>query len=223
MWQKLYADLRDNGFVVLAVAFDEPEAARPWIEQASPDYPCLIDRDHHVAELYHMVNVPQAAWIDEEGRIVRPAENAGQSDAFRRMDRVTGQMTAEQVAERASAKSGYVEAIRDWVLRGDASRFAFSDVNARAHLRLPDENAARAHVHFRLAQHLKLKGKVVEAAHHFAEASRLHPRLWNIFRQSATKTANGSASGPDFWARVDALGDEPYHLPIDLAGTDPKR
>ena len=56
------------------------DAARPWIEAAKPDYPCLIDRDHHVADLYNMVNVPQAVWIDEEGRIVRPPENAGSSD-----------------------------------------------------------------------------------------------------------------------------------------------
>ena len=68
MWQNLTEDLSGLNFVVLAVAFDETEAARPWIEPASPTYPCLIDRDHAVAELYHMVNVPQAAWIDEAGR-----------------------------------------------------------------------------------------------------------------------------------------------------------
>ncbi|MGH7823430.1 MAG: hypothetical protein ACREQ9_27020, partial [Candidatus Binatia bacterium] len=53
---------------------------------ATPTYPCLIDRDHVVAELYGMVNVPMAAWIDEEGRIVRPAEPAGASDSFRAMN-----------------------------------------------------------------------------------------------------------------------------------------
>ena len=52
MWQKLTENLSGRNFVVLAVAFDEPEAARPWIEAASPTYPCLIDRDHAVAELY---------------------------------------------------------------------------------------------------------------------------------------------------------------------------
>ena len=106
MWQKLYKDLAGLNFTILAVAFDEPEAARPWIEAAAPTYPCLIDRDHYVAGLYHMVNVPQATWIDETGRIVRPPENAGQSDSFRAMDRATGQMTAEQIAERARVKSG---------------------------------------------------------------------------------------------------------------------
>ncbi len=82
-----------------------------WIEAAQPTYPCLIDRTHHVAELYHMVNVPQATWIDEAGRIVRPPENAGQSDAFRKMDRASGTMTPEQIAERTRVKAVYVEAI----------------------------------------------------------------------------------------------------------------
>src|SRR5262249_56107794 len=86
------------------------EAARPWIEAANPTYPCLIDRNHHVADLYNMVNVPQATWIDEAGRIVRPPENAGSSDAFRKMDRLTKQMQPEQVAERERTKKVYVAA-----------------------------------------------------------------------------------------------------------------
>ena len=218
MWQNLHQELAGHNFTVIAVALDEPEAARPWIEAASPSYPCVIDRDHHVAELYHIVNVPQAAWIDEAGHIVRPPENAGSSDGFRYMDRATGQMSAEQVAERTHMKSVYVEAIRDWVLKSEDSEHAFDKAAAQAHLRLPDAGAAEAHAHFRLAQHLKLKGKDGEAARHFAEASRLHPRSWNIFRQSATKAASGLAAGQDFWARVDALGKEPYHLPIDMKG-----
>jgi hypothetical protein len=32
---------------------------------ATPTYPCLIDEKHVVAELYNMVNVPQAVWINE--------------------------------------------------------------------------------------------------------------------------------------------------------------
>jgi hypothetical protein len=165
-----------------------------------------------------MVNVPQAVWIDEDGRIVRPPENAGSSDAFRRMNRVTKQMTQEQVAEREHTKSTYTAAIRDWVLKGAASEFAFDAGSARARLRLPDAAIAEAHAHFRLAQHLLRKGKSDEAVVHFAEASRLHPDSWTIWRQAATKDATGLAAGPAFWARVDALGDRPYHRPIDMKG-----
>ena len=218
MWQSLYADLEDSGFVVVAVAMDVPEAARPWIEAAKPDYPCLIDRNHHVADLYNMVNVPQAVWIDEAGRIVRPAENAGSSDAFRKMDRVTKQMMPEQLKERERTKSTYIAAVRDWVSKGPASEFVYDAAQARARLRLPDAAIAEAHAHFRLAQHLLRHGKRDEAATHFSEASRLHPESWSIWRQAAEKDATGLAASAEFWARVDALGDRPYHRPIDMKG-----
>lgn len=218
MWQSLHADVKDRGFTVVTVAMDEPEAARPWIEAAQPTYPCLIDRNHHVADLFNMVNVPQAAWIDEEGLIVRPPENAGSSDAFRGMDRATKRMTPEQLAERDRTKQTYVAAVRDWVAKGPASEFAYDAAAIRSRLRLPDEAIAQAHAHFRLAQCLLRKGKRDEAAVHFAEASRLHPDSWNIWRQAAKKDATGLAAGPDFWARVDALGNRPYHRPIDMKG-----
>ena len=218
MWQSLFADLKDRDFVVVAVAMDVPEAARPWIETAKPTYPCLIDRNHHVADLYNMVNVPQAVWIDEKGQIVRPPETAGASDSFRRMNRVTKQMTSEQLAERERTKTTYASAVRDWVLKGPASEFAFDAESARARLRLPDAAIAEAHVHFRLAQHLLRMGKTDEAVVHFAEASRLHPDSWTIWRQAAKKDATGLATGPAFWARVDALGDRPYYRPVDMKG-----
>lgn len=218
MWQSIYADLKDRNFTVVAVAMDDADAARPWIEAAKPTYPCLIDRDHHVADLYNMVNVPQAAWIDEHGRFVRPPENAGSSDAFRQMDRVTKKMTAEQVSERERTKTVYTAAVRDWAQKGSASAFAYDPAAARARLRLPDDAIAKAHVHFRVARQLLRVGKRDEAARHFAQASRLHPDSWNIWRQAAQKDASGLAAGPEFWARVDALGDRPYHRPIDMKG-----
>lgn len=218
MWQSLYAELKDRNFIVIAVALDEKEAARPWIEAAKPSYPCVIDRDHHVAGLYNITNVPQAAWIDEEGRIVRPPENAGSSDTFRHMDRVAKQMTPAQLAERERTKSIYVAAIRDWVVHGPASEFAYDQAQTRAKIHLPDANVAMAHAHFRLAQHLLKKGGSEEAAQHFAEASRLQPESWAIWRQAAQKDANGLATTAEFWARVDALGDRPYHRPVDMKG-----
>jgi hypothetical protein len=218
VWQSLYQELKDHDFTVLTVAMDVPEAARPWIEAAKPMYPCLIDRDHHVADLYNMVNVPQAAWIDEAGRIVRPPENAGSSDAFRKMDRLTKQMTPEQVAERERTKKTYVAAVRDWVLKGPASEFVYNEASARLRLSLPDAAIAEAHAHFRLAQCLLQRGRRDEAVVHFSEASRLHPGSWCIWRQAAQKDATGLAAGPEFWARVVALGDRPYHRPIDMKG-----
>ena len=45
-----------------------------------------------------MVNVPQAVWIDEAGRIVRPPETAGSTDHFRVMDPATRTLAAEHQA-----------------------------------------------------------------------------------------------------------------------------
>src|SRR5690348_11688780 len=87
----------------------------PWIEAAQPTYPTPIDREHRLAELYGIVNVPQAVWIDEAGRIVRPAESAGAYEGFRKMNRSTREMPEEAAHLTAKAKSTYLEAIRDWV------------------------------------------------------------------------------------------------------------
>jgi hypothetical protein len=205
--------------MVVAVAMDaRPAAARPWIEAARPTYRCLIDRDHRVAELYHMVNVPQAVWIDETGRIVRPTESAGAYEGFRAMDRATRKVPDDVAAITARAKRTYVDAVRDWVLRGPASVHAFRPEQVAARLRLPDDGVARAHAHFRLGQHLSRRGKSGEAEEQFAAARRLHPDSWNIWRQTAAVDARGLASGPEFWARVDALGSRRYYAPVDMEG-----
>ena len=216
MWQALYETLADQGFTVLAVALDQPEAARPWIEAASPAYPCLIDRDHHVAELYGLVNVPQAVWIDEAGRIVRGPETAGASDGFRAMDRKTFTVPEAVIEQRTRLRAAYVEAIRDWVLNGSSSRYVPDPAAVAARLRPADPAVPLAHAHFRLGQHLLRQGRLEPAASHFAEAIRLHPDSWAMWRQTAEKDARGLAAGPAFWARVDALGDRPYYAPVDL-------
>ena len=59
-------------------------------------------------------------------------------------------------------------------------------------------------------------GRTEEAATHFAEASRLHPESWTIWRQAADLRAVGEASGEAFWQRVDALGERPYYPAPDL-------
>lgn len=219
MWQALYDELKGHGFIVIAVALDSREGdALPWIEAASPTYPCLIDRDHRLAELYHMVNVPQAVWIDEHGTIVRPTEVAGAYEGFRRMDRTTREMPAEVAKRTADARVTYLDAIRDWVRRGPASEHAFDAAGAQAHAPQPTDDEARAHVAFRLGQHLLRHGQAAEGDRWLAEASRLHPESWAIWRQRAGVNDLGLAALPEFWARVDALGERRYYAPVDMKG-----
>lgn len=217
MWQALYDELSGQGFVLVAVALDQPDAARPWIEAASPTYPCLIDRDHHVAELYGLVNVPQAVWIDEAGRIVRPPEAAGATDGFRAMDRQRFTLPDAVIAERAQVRARYFDSIRDWVAQGAASPHVPAPARVARHLSAQaDPAAAQAHAHFRLGLHLLRAGQEAQAQAQFARAIELHPSSWSIWRQSAAKDARGLAAGPEFWARVDALGDRPYYPPVNL-------
>jgi hypothetical protein len=221
VWQSLFDDVKDHRFTVLAVAMDQPEAARPWIEQAQPTYPCLIDRDHHLADLYNLVNVPQALWIDEQGRIVRPPEIAGWNDGFRQRDRETMTLPEAALAERVRIKNQYIDAVRDWVLHGAASVNALDEARAAAKLKLPPDTAAEAHARFRLGLHLLRQGQTDEAQALMAEATRLNPDSWAMWRQAAEKDQRGIASGPEFWARVDALGSRQYYEPADIAPPDP--
>jgi hypothetical protein len=81
----------------------------------------------------------------------------------------------------------------------------------------------RARAHFRLGLWLRANGRVEEADRQLADASRLHPEAWSLWRQAADLTAVGNASGPEFWARVKALGDAPYYPPPDIPGFKPAR
>ncbi len=217
MWQQLFGGLSDKNFMVVAVAEESrgADTARAWIEAAKPGYWSLIDAEHRVADLYGMVNVPQAVWIDEAGRVVRPAENAGSTDHWRRRDPATGTMSPADQAARLAARQRYLDAVRDWVLTG---RYALDgDAARRAQPRITPE-IAQAAAHFRLGVWLRRHGNAAEGDAHLAEASRLHPVSWNIWRQSADLVAVGKAGGPEFRARVDALGERPYYIPPDLPG-----
>lgn len=201
--------------MVVAVAEESrgAEHARPWIEQANAEYWCLIDSEHRVADLYGMVNVPQAVWIDEAGRIVRPPETAGSTDHFRRMDRTTRTLAPELAAAREAARRDYIDAVRDWVLTG---RHALPADAARERLPHTTPEIAVAQAHFRLGVWLRAHGRGMEADVHLAEASRLHPDSWNMWRQAADLDEVGKASGEKFWQRVQALGEKAYYPVVEL-------
>jgi hypothetical protein len=214
VWQELHESLGFENFAIVAVAEESrgAEHARSWIEQAGATYWCLIDVDHRVAALYGMVNVPQCVWIDESGRIVRPPERAGSTDHFRRMDLTTRTMSAEDQAARLAARAAYLDAVREWVRTG---RYALDAGAAKGRLPAITPDMALADAWFRLGVWSRRMGRA-EAGAVLAEASRLHPDSWNMWRQAADLDEVGKASGPEFWERVRALGDRPYYPPPEL-------
>ncbi|GEP62017.1 hypothetical protein RSO01_91830 [Reyranella soli] len=219
VWQALYDELKDKGFMVVAVAEESrgAEHARPWIDQArkssESSYWQLIDTDHRLSDLYNLVNVPQAIWIDEQGRIVRPPETAGSTDHFRRMDLKTRTMSPEDQAARLAAREEYLDAVRAWVNTG---KHALPADAARAGLPKTTREIAEAHARFRLGVWLRAHGDPVEGDRQMNTASALHPDSWSMWRQAADLDEVGKASGPDFWKRVQALGDRPYYPPPKL-------
>jgi hypothetical protein len=215
VWQQLYSELKDKNFMVVAVAEESrgTDHARPWIEQAKSDYWQLIDAEHRLEDLYNLVNVPQAIWIDEKGTIVRPPETAGSTDHFRRMDLKTRTMSPEDQAARLAARQAYLDAVRAWVTTG---KYALSAKEARAGLPKVTPQIAEARARFRLGVWLRDHGRTTEGDRLMNEASSLHPESWSLWRQAADLDEVGKASGPEFWKRVQALGDKPYYPPAKL-------
>lgn len=219
MWQALYDELKDKNFMVIAVAMDSRAGAPdPWIKEVSPTYVSLIDKEHRLADLYNMVNVPQAVWIDETGTVVRPTENAGAYEAFRAMDLDTRTVPESEAEKSKQARAAYYAALRDWVEKSEDSEFALDAEAALARVPVVTDDIALAHAKFRLGQFLMSSGKTHEAQSLLREATALHPDSWNMWRQSSEPLDSGIAAGPEFWQRVQALGDKKYYPLPDIAG-----
>ena len=245
MWQAIYLELKDQGFEMIAVAFDTAGTAaveasircanikdRPpmlarlmgwsddlWARQAPPTYPCLIDEGHVVAELYNMRNVPQAVWLDEQGRIVRPVESAGTYDMVPHMDRSTFEVPDAAAAHGLEVRNTYIDALRDWVKSGAASRYVLPPDEIRRRMQGPKADDVVAANHVRLGRYLYAQGKLERAKHHFNEAVRLCPESWNYRRQSMMldpERVGELNGGPDFFAAFDANRHLPYYPEADL-------
>jgi AhpC/TSA family len=163
----LHNELADQGFTVVAVALDEAEAAREWIEAASPTYPCVIDADHVVAERYGIINVPTAIWIDEDDRIVRPPDMTPVNDLFKDFTGIESEVHHDQ--------------LRAWVRDGD---LPLSLEAVAEHQNLPTADAQLARLHRRIGAWLHRAGRDDDAARHFDAARSLAPWDWTVHRGS---------------------------------------
>ena len=248
-WQAIYDELKSEGLTVIAVAEDAGGAATtaPWIRPSSmddqypqpvrdlmgwddetwskagpPQYPCLIDERHEVSRLYGMVNVPSAVWIDEEGRIVRPPEPAGVTEAFKTLDLATFSMPAPAVESGAKHRQRYVDAVRDWVHRGPESPAVVGrdEVVRRMGGAVKWGDPAKAAAHFRIAEALYRRKDPEAAQEHFAAAARLWPENWAYQRQARQLADPDSVgeldAGPEFWKSVELRGAGSFYPPVEL-------
>ena len=204
MWQGVYEELKDRGFIVITVALDKSaDDARPWIEAAAPTHPSLVDTGHVLAELYNIVNVPTILWIDERGRIVRPNDVAFGADTFRQLTGLDASI--------------HLNALRAWV-RGEAEAFSADQVREQQTLPSADDQQARAE--FGLGRWLFERGRTDAAARHFERGGALAPHDFTI-RRGTMPMRGIDPMGPQFRAMLGewVQAGQPYYRPLaDTAG-----
>ena len=210
-WQKLYQELKGKNFEIVSVAQDTGgvKDAGPWITREKIDYTVLIDDKHVVTQLYNMVNVPTAVWINEQGRIVRPNEVAYVDNRFKAFHNIEAEP--------------YLDAIRDWAQNGDRSRFALSEQEIRGRIKPQSRERAMADAEFALAEYLYNKGFGPDAIAHFKEAQRLAPDNWNYKRQAWALSSAERDYGTTFMNEVKKLNGKPYYEPRQLPAANKKK
>lgn len=192
------------GFVVVAIALDRnAEDARPWIEEAKPSHPSLIDSEHRVAELYGVINIPTTVWIDEAGRIVRPHTLTPVDDKF--------------IAVTGVESGPILESLRAWVREGTPP-FEADAVGGQVMCPTPDEQLARAE--FALGRHLAEAGLDEAAERHFLRAGELSPNDWTIRRAALVMRGLEPMAGPEFIEMLQSwnAAGKPYYPPRPLHG-----
>ena len=209
MWQALRNELHPKGFELVTIGLDTQGDAgcRAFIEAAKPAHPSLIDRHHVLADLFGVINIPSSVWIDEKGVIVRPAEAApappqATPNSIRTLPAGAPQRFVDIMAEAAKIKRAtqeYHAALRDWVEKGAASRFALSPDEVVARSRPRDNSKALGHAHFQLASQLEMDGHHEAAIGHFREAHRLVPDSWTFRRQAWSLEKVGDGPLARFW------------------------
>lgn len=192
-------ELKDYDFEVITVALDSggADAAREAIERAKPTHPSLIDQRHIVADLYGIVNVPTAVWIDEHGMIVRPAETPASSKG---MADILGVGETE-----------YLDAVRDWAKNGAQSRYVLSSEERLRRQHAPDANDALAAAYFRLGEYLIEHSEPEAARPYIDEAQRLRPESWTYRRQAWAMYDPAQNVGRGWYEAAMATGDVPYY------------
>jgi len=201
----VYDELKSGNFEIVAAAQDTggEKSAGQWYDRANATYTTLIDVNHAVSSAYQFINVPMGIWVDEKGKVVRPAEPAWNSDQVMKITADKSITTEGQI---------YIAALRDWVTNGDQSRYALSDEQfaQRAKPRSPAEMEADAS--FKLAVWFHDNGKDELAEKYWRHAQELNPDDWNYHRQD---WSFGKDAGKKWMEKFQKL-DKPYYPPLDI-------
>jgi hypothetical protein len=158
---------------------------------------------HAVSSAFHFVNVPMAVWIDERGRVVRPAEPAwteSRTDVF---------------GGKALVIEGepYVAALRDWVVNGERSAYALSDEEFARRVKPRSAAEMEADASFKLAVWFHQAGNDALASKYFERAQQLNPDDWNYHRQAWSFKPQEAGRK---WLEKFLKQSEPYYPKLEL-------
>ena len=162
---------------------------------------------HAVSSAYQLINVPAGVWIDEEGRIVRPAETASPRNQELKIGAKVIRTQGDQ----------YVAALRDWVARGPQSEFVLSDGEYQRRVKERSRREMEAEASFKLAVALHQIGSGDLAQTWWRRAQQLNPESWNYHRQDWSFAPEANQRWLDKFQRT--AGD--YYPPLELKAAAP--
>lgn len=210
VWQQIYAELNDPNFVLISAAQDTggEAVAGPIFDATNPTYVQVIDEDHVISSAFNFVNVPSAAWIDEEGRIVRIDESTY----------ATTHQFGEGDAAFVFGNDIYAPALKDWVKHGASSKYVQSADKVAGNIRQFTVDQLRADAAFRLANLFRAHGQESKVEQYWKLAQSLNPDSVNFIRQDMTLTTEGSG-GESFFKLVGdfARRGKEMSRPLDLS------
>ena len=190
-------------------------AVDKWFDRASPTYRCVVDPTHEISSLFGWVNVPSAAWIDEQGQIVRSNEGV-----------YPAEMTFNfGLGKVRMGDNAFADATRDWIERGPESEHVWSSTELAERLKPVDDDALVAEATFKLALHFEATGDSERALKHFAAAQQLAPDNWNYMRQGWTHRGKAYAHLQVLkWTnKLAKNADNHYYDPMELPGENYRR
>jgi peroxiredoxin len=201
-WEPVYRKLKDQGFEIISVAEDTggEAAAGPTFDAGHVSYVTIIDPDHKISALFNFVNVPSAAWIDENGRIVRINEGT--------------YAAKHKLGLFEFGTNDYVPALEDWVKNGAKSKYAWSPDKVAERIRPLTSDEGRAEALFTLGVHFYKQQNVAKANRYWDEAEALYPDCWNIHRQDWAITDKKAQLSN--WLLKYRGSKKPYYAPLNL-------
>ena len=164
---------------------------------------------HSISTAYQFINVPMGIWIDERGRVVRPAEPAWTNDQNMKIGQKS--ITTEGTL--------YLTALRDWVANGEKSVYALSDDEFARRVKPRSPAEMEADASFKLAVYFHEKGDAQRAEKYFARAQQLNPDDWNYHRQDWSFTPQ--EAGKKWLDKFNQL-DQPYYPKLEIQ-PEPKK